>query len=136
MKLPVISGCLAAAFAVVTATALADSDRDRNNNRGPITATPIKHLVVIFQENISYDHYFATYPAAKNTDGTFFRALRNTPLNNNLVTPLDVNHGFRPLIGADLLNSNPNANPNAPVAPNASRHNGTDAANPFRLSPG
>ena len=30
------------------------------------TATPIKHLVVIFQENISYDHYFGTYPNATN----------------------------------------------------------------------
>ena len=30
------------------------------------TATPIKHLVVIFQENVSFDHYFATYPNALN----------------------------------------------------------------------
>jgi phospholipase C len=29
------------------------------------TATPIKHLVVIFQENISFDHYFGTYPYAR-----------------------------------------------------------------------
>ena len=28
------------------------------------TATPIKHLVVIFQENVSFDHYFGTYPNA------------------------------------------------------------------------
>ena len=28
------------------------------------TATPIKHLVVIFQENVSFDHYFGTYPVA------------------------------------------------------------------------
>jgi phospholipase C len=35
------------------------------------TATPIKHLVVIFDENISFDHYFATYPHAKpNLDGS------------------------------------------------------------------
>lgn len=33
------------------------------------TATPIKHLVVIFPENISFDHYFATYPHAANTEG-------------------------------------------------------------------
>lgn len=26
------------------------------------TATPIKHLVVIFGENVSFDRYFATYP--------------------------------------------------------------------------
>ena len=33
------------------------------------TASPIKHLVVIFQENVSFDHYFATYPTAADTDG-------------------------------------------------------------------
>ncbi len=33
------------------------------------TATPIKHVVVIFQENVSFDHYFGTYPDAANTDG-------------------------------------------------------------------
>ena len=33
------------------------------------TKTPIKHVVVIFQENISFDHYFATYPYAANPDG-------------------------------------------------------------------
>ena len=26
------------------------------------TLTPIKHLVVIFDENVSFDHYFGTYP--------------------------------------------------------------------------
>ena len=26
------------------------------------TANPIKHLVVIFDENVSFDHYFGTYP--------------------------------------------------------------------------
>ena len=33
------------------------------------TATPIKHLVVIFQENVSFDHYFGTYPTAANPSG-------------------------------------------------------------------
>ena len=33
------------------------------------TATPIKHVVVIFGENVSFDHYFATYPKAANTVG-------------------------------------------------------------------
>ncbi|MGZ4351203.1 MAG: alkaline phosphatase family protein, partial [Solirubrobacteraceae bacterium] len=33
------------------------------------TATPIKHLVVIFQENVSFDKYFATYPYALNPPG-------------------------------------------------------------------
>ena len=30
------------------------------------TTTPIKHVIVIFGENISFDHYFATYPHATN----------------------------------------------------------------------
>jgi phospholipase C len=38
------------------------------------TATPIKHLVVIFQENVSFDHYFGTYPNAANTSGQTFTA--------------------------------------------------------------
>jgi phospholipase C len=135
MKHPVISGCLAAAFALVTATALAD-DQNRGNGNGNITRTPIKHLVVIFNENISYDHYFGTYPNAQNKPGeTPFRALRNTPINNNLLTPLDVDHGFHELDGVDLINNNPNNNPSAPVAPNNQRQNSTNASNPFRLSP-
>jgi phospholipase C len=130
MRHPVISGCLAAAFAVATAQA---DDRD---DRGVRTATPVKHLVVIFQENISYDHYFATYPQAQNNPGEMpFKASKRTPINNNLLTPLDVDHGFKPLVGVNLLTNNPNSNANAPAGPNNQRHNGTDAANPFRLSP-
>src|SRR5258708_5805767 len=134
MKHPIICGCMTAALALSAATASAD--RDDAGDRGVPTKTAIKHLVVIFQENISYDHYFGTYPNAMNLLGeTPFKAKRQTPLNNNLVTPLDVNHGFKPLGGPNLFTNNPNANPNAPVAPNNSRHNGADAANPFRLSP-
>jgi phospholipase C len=138
MKHPVISGCLAAAFALVTATALADDQNQGpgNGDGNAATKTPIKHLVVIFNENISYDHYFATYPNAQNNPReTLFRASRRTPINNNLLTPLDVDHDFRALTGVNLLTSNPNNNPQAPVAPNNQRHNGEDAANPFRLSP-
>src|SRR5258708_19995887 len=116
--------------------ARASADRDDAVGRGVPTKTAIKHLVVIFQENISYDHYFGTYPNAMNLPSeTPFKAKRHTPLNNTLVTPLNVNHDFKPLGGPNLLTNNPNANPNAPVAPNNSRHNGADAANPFRLSP-
>jgi phospholipase C len=38
------------------------------------TTTPIKHVLVIFGENISYDHYFGTYPNASNTSGRPFYA--------------------------------------------------------------
>ena len=33
------------------------------------TKSPISHVVVIFQENVSFDHYFATYPWAANPAG-------------------------------------------------------------------
>jgi phospholipase C len=43
-------------------------------------STPIQHLVVIFQENFSFDHYFGTYPMALNPVGEpQFRATQNTP---------------------------------------------------------
>jgi len=47
---------------------------------GSDTATPIQHIVVLFQENVSFDHYFATYPVALNLPGEpFFRARAETP---------------------------------------------------------
>ncbi|AHI23337.1 phospholipase C [Corynebacterium vitaeruminis] len=80
------------------------------------TATPIKHVVVIYSENISFDHYFATYPNAANTAGETmqgsnapapsFTAKADTPKVNNLET-------------ANLLGD---ANPNS--------------VKPFRLTPG
>ncbi len=76
------------------------------------TATPIKHLVVIFQENVSFDHYFATYPKAANPPGEpAFSAAPGTPQANNLAK-------------ANLLTNNPNF---------TNKENGADAAEPFRL---
>jgi phospholipase C len=59
------------------------------------TLTPIQHLVVIFQENVSFDHYFGTYPKAKNPAGEpVFTAAPNTPSVNGL--------------SGGLLSANPN----------------------------
>ena len=65
-----------------------------NDNGGYRTTTPIKHLVVIFQENVSFDHYFATYPAATNPKHeTKFTAKDDTPGVNGLSdTLLDQNN--------------------------------------------
>ena len=52
------------------------------------TTTPIKHVVVLFDENISFDHYFGTYPKAANTDGTKFHAKRRTPRVDGLTRKL------------------------------------------------
>src|SRR6266852_5410960 len=49
------------------------------------TSTPIRHVVVIFQENVSFDHYFATYPNATNPPGEPpFHPKPNTPTVNGL----------------------------------------------------
>ena len=37
-----------------------------NSSIPTTTSTPVKHLVIIFQENVSFDHYFGTYPHATN----------------------------------------------------------------------
>ncbi len=49
------------------------------------TTTPIKHVVVIFGENISFDHYFGTYPFATNpANEPQFTAAPGTPNVNGL----------------------------------------------------
>ena len=52
------------------------------------TSTPIKHVVVLFDENNSFDHYFGTYPNATNTDGSPFHAKPGTPKVNGLTPQL------------------------------------------------
>jgi phospholipase C len=75
----------------------------------PSTATPIKHVVVIFQENISFDHYFGTYPQASNSDGQRFKAAKGTPAVDGL-TPATAESLPPSLRHSDnLLFSNPNA---------------------------
>ena len=136
MRLPAMFGVSAIALMVAGAGAVAEDHdgRDFDARFGrPRTATPIKHLIVIFQENVSFDHYFGTYPKAMNLPGeTAFSAKRHTPVVNGLVTPLDVNNRFRPLGGVDLLHNNPNNNA---AAPGNGSTNGTGASNPIRLSP-
>jgi phospholipase C len=75
------------------------------------TTTPIKHIVIIFDENISFDHYFGTYPVATNPPGEpAFIAKPGTPGVNGL--------------SGGLLTNNPNF---------TNALNGVGATNPFRL---
>ena len=75
-------------------------------NKSAKTTSPIKHVVVLYQENVSFDHYFGTYPYATNTDGSPFTAKPGTPSVNGL-TP-------------ELLTANPNGvNPHRLGAANA-----------------
>jgi phospholipase C len=60
----------------------------------PPTETPIKHVIVIFQENVSFDHYFGTYPNAANNDPSEpqFTAAPGTPAVNGLTGALLTNN--------------------------------------------
>jgi phospholipase C len=66
-------------------------------------------VVEIFQENVSFDHYYGTYPEATNSDGQFFHALPNTPAVDGL--PPATSSSLPPSLqhSANLLTSNPNA---------------------------
>lgn len=91
-------GALIGAAALATAggaVPAAASAHGGHGHGGTHTATPIKHVVVIYDENVSFDHYFATYPQAANTDGTAFKAARHTPKADNL-------------LNSGLLTKNPN----------------------------
>jgi phospholipase C len=60
------------------------------------TTTPIKHVVVLFQENVPFDRYFGVYPHALNLPGEpRFTAKPGTPTVDGLTE--------------QLLTSNPNA---------------------------
>src|SRR5262252_8123418 len=86
--LPVLVACGVAAMTAATAQSKAAPEARHN------TVTPIQHVVVIFGENISFDHYFGTYPNAANTDGQTFHARPGTPSVDGLTQ--------------SLLTSNPN----------------------------
>jgi phospholipase C len=76
-------GVMASTFLLGLAPADADPPQP------PSTSTPVKHLVVIFQENVSFDHYFATYPQAANPSGEpAFSPAPGTPSVNGLSGPL------------------------------------------------
>ena len=101
---------LLGAAALAVCAAASARPRELPAAREP-TVTPIKHLVVIFDENVSFDHYFGTYPYAANPRGEpRFIAVPGTPPVNNLLK-------------GRLLTHNPNLNP----------RNGRGATNPFRL---
>jgi phospholipase C len=66
------------------------------------TATPIKHVVVIYQENVSFDHYFGTYPRGIRTPRLPFLPPLGKPRVNGLANT--------PGLGGkgNLLTNNPN----------------------------
>jgi phospholipase C len=115
-RLLAAAAALAALSALVTSVAVAsahDGQFDDHGNGHVITfgstQTPIRHVVEIFQENVSFDHYFGTYPNAANSDGQGFQALPGTPAVDGL--PPATSHSLPPSLRhtTDLLTANPTA---------------------------
>ncbi|HEY1429587.1 MAG TPA: alkaline phosphatase family protein, partial [Candidatus Tumulicola sp.] len=64
---------------------------------GPPTSTPIKHVVIIIQENRTFDNLFSTFPGA---DGSTVGRHNGKPFQNTrgTLTAMDINHvhsGFK-----------------------------------------
>ncbi|MFJ3956677.1 phospholipase C [Arthrobacter sp. NPDC090010] len=111
LSLAIAGGCLAGTLPAQAASSIEPARVAQS------TTTPIKHVVVIFGENVSFDHYFASYPQAANApgetvQGTGAQASRFTP---SPATPKHINT----LAAAGLL---------APNNPNS--------VQPSRLTPG
>ena len=139
-----LAGAIGAA-AVVGTSAVADKPKSPDSD----TTTPIKHVVVIFQENVSFDHYFATYPNAANAPGEpSFAGDKDTPTvngideslqapnNPNSVQPFRIdrqdfqtcsqNHAYQPeqkAVDSGLLDKFPEATGNCTAA--ALTHSGS-----------
>jgi phospholipase C len=93
---------LATTVGLITFQTAAGQSAVKSNPTQGGTASPIKHLVVIFQENVSFDHYFGTYPKVANTSGEPFQAAFGTPKVSGLAnTPGAGGSGT-------LLTNNPN----------------------------
>jgi phospholipase C len=105
-----VGGALLAAPGTIAASSSASTDPAAQF----ATATPIKHVVVIYQENVSFDHYFGTYPHALNPAGEPpFEAAPDTPTVNGLCGPATGAPGPSPTNPpcdgqSALLTSNPN----------------------------
>jgi phospholipase C len=108
--LPVLVAC---GIAAVTATSTHATPGPKTASG---TATPITHVVVIFQENVSFDHYFGTYPHATNSDGQPWKGAQGAKINGLYNTPGLNGQGT-------LLTNNPN------------KDSGGNQVNPSRLDP-
>jgi phospholipase C len=96
VKLKLYAALSGALVAVTIALVLGLGGASADSSPDADTSTPIKHVVVLFDENESFDHYFGTYPNAANPEGEpAFTAMPGTPTVDGL--------------GSTLLTANPNS---------------------------
>ena len=106
----VIAVLAAATCAAGGGVALAQSQPVKHGSQARhAPRTPIRHVVVIYQENVSFDHYFGTYPHAANTDGTRFTPRPGTPAVDGLRPAKSHSLPRRLRHSRNLITSNPNA---------------------------
>jgi phospholipase C len=106
-------------YGLAVSTAMSNGMMVPSASAAGTTATPIKHVVVIFQENSSFDHYFATYPNAQFSTGETETSwvqgsvqngtVTGTPITASNFAPLATTPTVNGLTGA-LLTDNPNKN--------------------------
>jgi kumamolisin len=65
------------------------------------SSSPIKNIVIVFQENHTFDNYFGTFPGAEGTTGKNFclpktRGSKScvSPFHASNLTPVDMNHNW------------------------------------------
>ena len=69
--------------------------------RSVAPTSPIEHIVVVLQENHTFDQYFGTYPGVEGTVGKTIRlpatsggAPAVAPFHDTSLTPVDMNHNW------------------------------------------
>ena len=98
---PGLAACSNASFAAPAVPAGASAPNSR-----PDGSSPIKHIVIMIQENRSFDDFFATFPGAdgtttgyylKKVNGKFVRT--QVALTETTLGSLDFNHSWKDYVG-------------------------------------
>jgi phospholipase C len=112
-RIPVLLAALAGLSILAASVALASPPRAHDTHSFDLASTrsPIRHVIEIFGENVSFDHYYGTYPHAANSDGQPFNPLPHTPAVDGL--PPATSSSLPPSLrhSSNLLTANPNASP-------------------------
>ena len=98
---PGLAACSNASFATPAVPAGASAPNSR-----PDSSSPIKHVVILIQENRSFDNFFATFPGANGTTTGYYLKKVNgkyvrtqVPLTETTLGSLDFNHSWKDYIG-------------------------------------
>jgi phospholipase C len=67
----------------------------QQQRRAAIGGTPIKHIVILIQENRSFDNLFATFPGADGATSGMTHTGKIIPLKQQTLAALDINHTWK-----------------------------------------